>query len=236
MHGGLELARPRRRKWRIVLVVAAIAVLLAALPRLAAGGPAVLAGWDQWLANRLMAGYTDRLDELTQQNAALHARLAEAESALAENESLRSLLGSGRTAGSWQPARVVARWGDRLRLACTAREGAAVLDAQGRYAGRINTADRQDTCVMVVAGSEEAPCAGLCGEVAGLLTSDGGWVLTGLPADCGLAAGAVVTTPGGYWLGTLAEAPVPEPGGLTARAALTDTAALDSTVFFVKNE
>ena len=59
-------------------------------------------------------------------------------------------------------------------------------------------------------------------------------MLTGLPADCGLAAGTVVTTPDGCWLGALAEAPGPDGGGLTARAPLTDTADLGSTVFFVK--
>ena len=77
-------------------------------------------------------------------------------------------------------------------------------------------------------------CAGLAGGHAGLLERGAAWQLTGLPADCALGPGTPVTAPGGYWLGTLAEAPAPEADGLTARAALTDTAALDSTVFFVK--
>ena len=54
------------------------------------------------------------------------------------------------------------------------------------------------------------------------------------PADCGLAAGDVVTTPSGDWLGTLAAAPMPDADGLTASAALADTADLCASVYFVK--
>ena len=68
---------------------------------------------------------------------------------------------------------------------------------------------------------------------AGLVTP-GTWQLTGLPADCGLAAGDVVTTPSGDWLGTLAAAPMPDADGLTAQIPLTDTADLWGTVYFVK--
>ena len=75
--------------------------------------------------------------------------------------------------------------------------------------------------------------AGLCGAYAGLVTP-GTWQLTGLPADCGLAAGDVVTTPSGDWLGTLATAPMPDADGLTASAALADTADLCASVYFVK--
>lgn len=235
MHSGLELARPRRHK-RWWIAVTGVLLLAVALPWLAALLPA---GWfriDRVLANRLLPGYTQQLDTLEQQNAALHAQLARVENALAENDSLRRLLGSTTVTGQWQPARVVARTADHLVLAGTAAEGAAVLDPQGRYAGRVARCRRDDTCEVALAGTDDAPCAGLCGPQAGLLADGTPWVLTGLPADSDLTAGAVVTTPGGYWLGSLAEAPQPEENGLTARAALTDTADLGSTVFFVKIE
>ena len=74
---------------------------------------------------------------------------------------------------------------------------------------------------------------GLCGGYAGLVTP-GQWILTGLPADCALTAGDIVTTAGGDWLGTLAAAPAPDADGLTAQVPLTDTADLWGTVYFVK--
>ena len=80
---------------------------------------------------------------------------------------------------------------------------------------------------------EFSAAAGLCGSYAGLVTP-GQWVLTGLPADCALTAGDIVTTAGGDWLGTLAAAPAPGADGLTAQVPLTDTADLCGTVYFVK--
>lgn len=233
MHGGLKLARPRRhRRWPAA--VAGLLLLVLAGPRLAAAGPAALTRLNALVGNRLVAGYTAELTALQAENAALHRQLAQAESALAENEALRTLLDSARApAGNWQPARVVARWPDGVTLAIAAPQGAAVLDPQGRYAGRV-TDSSGDTCRVAFAGTENDPCAGLSGSFAGLLAVQGGWWLTGLPADCGLAAGSVVTTPGGYWLGTLDSAPQADRDGLTARARLTDTAAQDSTLFFVK--
>ena len=50
-----------------------------------------------------------RLDALQQENFALHQRLAASADAVAENEALRSLLGSGRAVGCVTPARVLAR-------------------------------------------------------------------------------------------------------------------------------
>ena len=213
MHRGLDLARPRRR-WRRLLALPLLLALWLALPRLAAAAPAGLARM--------------------QQNAALHEQLARSADALAENEALRSLVGAGLPAGRWQPARVVARRGGALTLACTAGAGAPLLDPQGRYAGRVVRCYGNDTCLAALAGTEEDPCAGLAGAFAGLLDRSSGWRLTGLPADCGLAAGTAVTTPGGYWLGALAEAPRADGSGLTAEARLTDTADLGSTIFFVK--
>lgn len=80
---------------------------------------------------------------------------------------------------------------------------------------------------------EFSAAAGLCSSYAGLVTP-GQWVLTGLPADCALTAGDIVTTAGGDWLGTLATAPAPDADGLTAQVPLTDTADLWGTVYFVK--
>lgn len=238
MHSGLELARPRRRKKKILAatVLLLVVVFVAGAPYLAAALPAGLARCRNALGDWVRPHYTEELAALQQQNSELHSRLALAENALAENEALRSLLGCTRTEGSWQPARVTARRQNGATLACTAAAGAAVLDPQGRYAGQIVEGRENGTCELAFAGSDGAACAGLSGNAAGLLERQDGWVLTGLPADCGLTAGSVVTTPGGEWLGALAETPRADGDGLTARARLTDTADLNSTVFFVKIE
>lgn len=238
MHGGLELARPRRRKKRIWIAAAVLLVvgLVVSAPYGAALLPAGLSRCLGAVANWVRPHYTEELAALQQQNARLHSRLALAEEAQAENEALRSLLGCARTEGHWQPARVTARRSEGATLACTAAVGAAVLDPQGRYAGQVVENREDGTCEFAFAGTENAPCAGLSGSAAGLLERKNGWFLAGLPADCGLTAGSVVTTPGGEWLGELAAAPQPDSDGLTARAPLTDTADLNSTVFFVKIE
>ena len=143
---------------------------------------------------------------------------------------LRSLLGSGRAVGCVTPARVLARTPGGLTLACPdASPGAAVLDAGGRYAGTVTSSDG-NCCTAAFTAA-----AGLCGSCVGLATP-GKWVLTGLPADCTLTAGEIVTTPGGDWLGMLAAAPVPDADGLTASAPLTDTADLHAAVYFVRTD
>ena len=143
---------------------------------------------------------------------------------------MRSLLGSGRAVGCVTPARVLARTPGGLTLACPdAAPGAAVLDAGGRYAGTVTSSDGHCCTVAFTAA------AGLCGSCVGLATP-GKWVLTGLPADCTLTAGEIVTTPGGDWLGMLAAAPVPDADGLTASAPLTDTADLHAAVYFVRTD
>lgn len=237
MHGGLELARPRphRRWWKWLAAAVLAAALLWGGPRLAAALPAGAVWLDETLGRWFVSQYQGRLEALQQQNAALHRQLAAAEAVLAENEALRSLLDCNRVTGRWQPARAIVRQADSVTLNCAAEAGAPVVDPLGRYAGRVIADNGNDTCTVAFAGSEKDPCAGLSGAAAGLLERRGHWLLTDLSADCGLAAGAVVTTPGGYWLGTLAAAPEPEEDGLTATAPLTDTADLDSTVFFVKN-
>ena len=168
----LDLSRSRRRRrwWLLPLVPA---VLWLCLPRLAAALPAAAARADRVIGAR----YTARLDALQQENFALHQRLAASADAVAENEALRSLLGSGRAVGCVTPARVLARTPGGLTLACPdAAPGAAVLDAGGRYAGAVTSSDG-DCCTVAFTAA-----AGLCGSCVGLATP-GKWVLTGLHAD-----------------------------------------------------
>lgn len=221
---GLDFSRRRRRRPQVLLAAAA----LCCLPWLAARLPPALARADAALAACFVAHYEQRLTALQGENATLHARLAQSADALTENDALRTLLGCGRADGAWRPAQVVAQRCGGVTLAGAAAPGAAVLDAQGRYAGCV-TQSGTDTCVMAFA---DGTTAGLAGGYAGLLDTTGGWTLTGLPADCTLAAGAIVTTPGGHWLGVLAAAPTPAADGLTASAPLTDTADLSGAIFF----
>ena len=219
----LDLSGHRRRsRWWLVPVLAA---LLLILPRLAVLPPAAA----RWAEGFFGAHYAAQLETLRQENFALHRLLAQSADAQAENEALRQLVGCGRSVTGVTPARVMARTAGGFILACPdAAPGDAVLDAAGRYAGTVTTADG-DCCAAAFSAT-----AGLCGAYAGLVTP-GKWQLTDLPADCTLAAGDIVTTAGGDWLGTLAEAPVPDAAGLTARAALTDTAELYDAVYFVRN-
>ena len=201
----LDFSYRRRRRWRWAVPLV-LAALLLALPQLAALRPAALARVDRVVGRH----YMTRLD------------------ALAENAALRQLVGCGRGITGVTPARVVARGVGGFTLACPdAAQGNAVLDAGGRYAGIVTRTDG-DTCTV-----EFSAAAGLCGSYAGLVTP-GQWVLTGLPADCALTAGDIVTSAGGDWLGTLAAAPAPDADGLTAQVPLTDTADLWGTVYFVK--
>ena len=207
--------RRRRRWWLLPLAV----LTLAALPRLAALPPAAKA-----LAGQAVgAHYTARLDALQQENFALRQRLTQTADAEEENAALRQLAGCGRVQGAVLPARVTARWPGGMMLACPgAAEGRAVLDPSGHWVGMVEAVEG-DLCRVRFAAT-----AGLCGSYAGLV-QPGQWELTDLPVDCTLAAGDIVTTPGGDWLGVLAAAPTPDADGLTAHAALTDTA--DSTAY-----
>ena len=182
----LDLSCRRRRRWRwaVPLVLAA---LLLALPQLAALWPAALARVDRVVGRH----YMTRLDALQQENFTLHQQLAQSADALAENAALRQLVGCGRGITGVIPARVVARGVGGFTLACPdAAPGNAVLDTGGRYAGVVTRTDG-DTCIV-----EFSAAAGLCGSYAGLVTP-GQWVLTGLPADCALTTGDIVTTAGG---------------------------------------
>ena len=178
-----------------------------------------------------MPRYEARLASLQAENTALHKHLAGAQIALAENDALRQWAGIERPAGRWQAARVVFRWHDHAELAGVYPVGAAVCDEQGRFAGRITEAGA-DRCTLTFAGYLSPAAAGFAGEQAGLLQKN--WRLTGLPLPTTLAAGTVVTTADGLWLGTLAGIPAPAADGLSAEAPLTDTADLGSQVFFIK--
>ena len=168
---------------------------------------------------------------MQEENAALHKQLAGAQDVLAENDALRQWASIERPAGCWQTARVVFRWRNHAELAGVYPVGAAVCDAQGRFAGRITDAET-DRSTLTFAGYLSPAAAGFAGDQAGLLQK--GWRLTGLPLPTTLAAGTVVTTTDGLWLGTLAGIPAPAADGLSAEVTLNDTADVDSPVFFIK--
>lgn len=223
--------QPRRRRWPLFVLAAGLVLLIAALPRLAVLLPAGVQRVDAALAARFVPRYEARLASLQAENTALHKHLAGAQIALAENDALRQWAGIERPAGRWQAARVVFRWHDRAELAGVYPVGAAVCDEQGRFAGRITEAGA-DRCTLTFAGYLSPAAAGFAGEQAGLLQKN--WRLTELPLPTTLAAGTVVTTADGLWLGTLAGIPAPAADGLSAEAPLTDTADLGSQVFFIK--
>lgn len=220
----------RRRRWPWLLATAVV-LLAAAGPRLAAVSFAGVQQLDTALAAHFVPRYTARLAALQAENAALHTQLADAQAALAENETLRQWAGIERPAGHWQTARVVCRFRDHTLLAGTAPVDAAVCDAQGRFAGRI-TACGADSCTLTFAPYLSPAAAGFAGAQAGLLQR--GWRLTALPLPTDLAAGTVVTTVDGLWLGMLAGIPAPAADGLRAEAPLCDTADLAASVFFIK--
>lgn len=207
--GTLDLSRRRRRRWP--WAGAAVVLLCVCLPVLL-----------RWADRALALHYTDRLTALEKQTAALRTELAAASRAAAENEALRTLLGSIEVTESLTPARTVGWFPDGFWLAGDWETGAAVLDRQGRYAGAV-TGSAQGISTV-----KRGTPAGLVGGAVGLLE---GGTLIALPLHSGLEAGAVVTVPGGHWLGALAEAPAD--GSLTASAELTDTADLADLVYFV---
>ena len=219
-------------RWPLFVLAAGLVLLIAALPRLAVLLPAGVQRVDAALAARFVPRYEARLASLQAENTALHKQLAGAQIALAENDALRQWAGIERPAGRWQAARVVFRWHDHAELAGVYPVGAAVCDEQGRFAGRITEAGA-DRCTLTFAGYLSPAAAGFAGEQAGLLQKN--WRLTGLPLPTTLAAGTVVTTADGLWLGTLAGIPAPAADGLSAEAPLTDTADLGEPGVFYKN-
>ena len=229
--GGLVFAPKRRRHWGWLVLVLAAAVLFAVRPRLTA---VVLDGVqraDAALAAHVVPRYESRLGHLQEENTALHRQLADAQAAQAENDALRQWAGIERPAGRWQIVRVLWRWNDHAVLAGTAPVGAAVCDAQGRFAGRV-TAAGADRCTVTFAEYLSPTAAGFAGAQAGLLQR--GWRLTGLALPCDLALGTVAVTADGLWLGTVAGVPAPGKDGLSAEVTLCDTADVGASVFFIK--
>ena len=161
----------------------------------------------------------------------MHTRLADAQTALAENDALRQWAGIEHPGERWQTARVLWRWGDHAVLAGTAPVGAAVCDARGRFAGRI-TAAGADRCTLTFAEYLSPAAAGFTGAQAGLLQR--GWRLTGLALPCDLPPGTAAVTADGLWLGTVTGTPAPAADGLSAEVTLCGTADLAASVFFIK--
>lgn len=231
--GGRPVRRWARWQRRLTAVVAAAALALGVWlggPWLAAQALAAPQRLQRWAAPALAA----RMEALRQENFALRTRLAALAGLAAENEALRALAGSpARPADAvCRPARVTARGPGTLTLYCAQglpAVGDAVLDRTGHYAGRVTAADGH-AATIELGGSP----ACLAGSAAGVLeTGPDGWRLTGLALPVQLAADTVVTTPDGYWVGTVAGAAVPDAGGLTAHVPLTDTAFLSDCLYFV---
>ena len=130
----------------------------------------------------------------------------------------------------WNPVWTAARWPGGFLLAQPVQAGAAVLDRSGRFAG---IAGEHGTVSPAGSGAGAVPA--LVGQALGTLTRQNGvlWV-TGLPCSCKAAAGELaVTAQGQYWAGQLAAAPQPDPGGLTLRAPLEDTADETDCLYFI---
>lgn len=227
MHESLQFARRRPRLWAWWVLGAALALplVLALLPVLAhRAGRA----WGDFC----LPHYTARLEFLQQQNAQLREHLALLADAEAENTALRRLTGSARAVGSQRPARVLARLPESLVLAGRGEVGSAVTDSSGRFAGRI-VQSGTDRCVMAWAGSGHCPTAGLAADCGGLLQTQNGWRLVGLPLHCREGAGTVAATPDGFWLGVFADVPQPEAAGLTQQVLLRDTADFWDEIYFI---
>lgn len=130
----------------------------------------------------------------------------------------------------WDPVWTAARWPGGFLLAQPVQAGAAVLDRSGRFAG---IAGEHGTVSPAGSGAGAVPA--LVGQALGTLTRQNGvlWV-TGLPCSCKAAVGELaVTAQGQYWAGQLAAAPQPDPGGLTLRAPLEDTADETDCLYFI---
>ena len=227
MHESLQFARRRPRLWAWWVLGGALALplVLALLPVLAhKAGRA----WGDFC----LPHYTARLEFLQQQNAQLREHLALLADAEAENTALRRLTDSARAVGSQRPARVLARLPESLVLAGRGEVGSAVTDSSGRFAGRI-VQSGTDRCVMAWAGSGHCPTAGLAADCGGLLQTQNGWRLVGLPLHCRDGAGTVAATPDGFWLGVFADVPQPESAGLTRQVLLRDTADFWDEIYFI---
>ena len=205
---GLDLARPAPRRRHKTL--RQLCALLLGLAGLALLGMAVWgAALPRRLDDALAQHYAAQMSVMQRELFALRRRLAEHEPDAEENAALRNFLQSRQTDGErWDP----------------------VLDRSGRFAG---IAGEHGTVSPAGSGAGAVPA--LVGQALGTLTRQNGvlWV-TGLPSSCKAAAGELaVTAQGQYWAGQLAAAPQPDPGGLTLRAPLEDTADETDCLYFI---
>lgn len=227
---GLDLARPAlRRRHKTLRQLCALLLGLAgfALLSMAVWGAALPRRLDDALAQH----YAAQMSVMQRELFALRRRLAEHEPDAEENAALRNFLQSRQTDGErWDPVWTAARWPGGFLLAQPVQAGAAVLDRSGRFAG---IAGEHGTVSPAGSGAGVVPA--LVGQALGTLTRQNGvlWV-TGLPCSCKAAAGELaVTAQGQYWAGQLAAAPQPDPGGLTLRAPLEDTADETDCLYFI---
>lgn len=227
---GLDLARPApRRRHKTLRQLCALLLGLAglALLSMAVWGAALPRRLDDALAQH----YAAQMSVMQRELFALRRRLAEHEPDAEENAALRNFLQSRQTDGErWDPVWTAARWPGGFLLAQPVQAGAAVLDRSGRFAG---IAGEHGTVSPAGSGAGAVPA--LVGQALGTLTRQNGvlWV-TGLPCSCKAAAGELaVTAQGQYWAGQLAAAPQPDPGGLTLRAPLEDTADETDCLYFI---
>lgn len=226
---GLDLARPapRRRHKTLRQLCALLGLAGLALLNMAVWGAALPRRLDDALAQH----YAAQMSVMQRELFALRRRLAEHEPDAEENAALRNFLQSRQTDGErWDPVWTAARWPGGFLLAQPVQAGAAVLDRSGRFAG---IAGEHGTVSPAGSGAGAVPA--LVGQALGTLTRQNGvlWV-TGLPCSCKAAAGELaVTAQGQYWAGQLAAAPQPDPGGLTLRAPLEDTADETDCLYFI---
>lgn len=174
--------------------------------------------------------YAEKLNTLTQENRALHSRLATLAPLEAENAALRQSLGSLAAApppGN-RPARPVAVRQNEFVLACPgAVPGMTVLDAAGRFAGVVERVKANGEATVAQAGVGKGAAACLAAEAAGYLQRQNGeLLLAGLPRHSGVQAGTAVTTAGGAWVGTASAVPVADASGLNCTVTLQDHTAL----------
>lgn len=222
----LDLSRadvPRRKRWLWVFPLAAALALLGwSLPRLVALVPQAVAAHRQ-----------AEVLSLQQQLLTLRLRLAAQADLAAENDALRTLLGSERLPdGHWAPARITARWDDTLQLSGQYPLGAPVLAAEGRLIGAVTAhTTAHSTVTRAGVGGGALACA------EGVLRwQDDVLYLTELPRHTVLDTGTLIATTDGCWAGLTACAPEPDATGLTVRVALTDTGQWTAARVFVRQD
>ena len=240
----LDLSRPARPRrapvWAAGLALA-LACLAAArgLPYLRAAAQSRQYARQNAQMERALPGSQRRLARLTGQTRALRAALAAEAGLRAENAALRALVGGGHVDAGlcWRPCRAVSLADAALTAVYddggAPPAGAALTDAEGRFAGLVTGTHGQ------AARAGRPGCTVFCtvgGAQAALCAESGVLWLIGLPRRSGVAAGDTAATlygcTAGVYVGQVAAPPRPDAGGLTCRVPLTDTAAPGSGLLF----